>query len=77
MPEVYELDTVTSVLDEVRKPEWAHKLNDFDSIIARRQTAGRGQYRRSWDSPEGNIFAALRLPMEGPFLGTVPFEVAQ
>lgn len=70
MPEVYELDTVTSVLDEVRKPEWAHRLNDFDSIIARRQTAGRGQYRRSWDSPEGNIFAALRLPMEGPFLGT-------
>lgn len=70
MPEVYELDTVTSVLDEIRKPEWAQKLNDFDSIIARRQTAGRGQYRRSWDSPEGNIFAALRLPLEGPFLGT-------
>ena len=70
MPDVYELDSVTSVLDEVRKEPWASQLHDFDSIIAREQTAGRGQFRRNWASPEGNIHAALRLPMEGPFPGT-------
>lgn len=68
-PKVHELDTVTSVLDEIRKPCW-QGLRDFDSLVARAQTNGRGQYRRSWDSSEGNIFAALRLPLEGPFLGT-------
>lgn len=70
MPEVHELATVSSVLDEVRCEPWASQLHAFDSIIARQQTAGRGQFRRSWSSPEGNIYAALRLPMEGPFLGT-------
>ncbi len=41
-------------------PEWA-------SVLCLSQHAGRGQMRRAWDSPEGNIYAALRLPNEGPF----------
>ena len=41
-------------------PEWA-------SVLCLSQSAGRGQMRRAWASPEGNVYAALRLPNEGPF----------
>lgn len=41
-------------------PEWA-------SVIVHTQSSGRGQLRRNWVSPSGNIYAALRLPMQGVF----------
>ena len=41
-------------------PEWA-------SVLCLSQSAGRGQMRRAWASPEGNVYAALRLPNAGPF----------
>ena len=41
-------------------PEWA-------SVLCLSQSSGRGQMRRAWTSPEGNVYAALRLPNEGPF----------
>ncbi len=69
-PHVYQLGTVGTVLDEVHKPEWREKIHEFDSILAESQTAGRGQYRRNWCSPCGNIYAAVRLPMDDPFKGT-------
>ncbi len=69
-PCIYRLGAVGSVLDEVHRPEWRDRLREFDSILAESQTAGRGQYRRSWSSPAGNIYAAVRLPMETPFRGT-------
>ena len=34
----------------------------WDSVFAVEQTAGRGQLRREWVSPKGNIYAALCLP---------------
>ncbi len=46
------------------------KLPVWGSVFAHSQTQGRGQTRRFWHSPTGNIYAALRLPAEGPFLGT-------
>lgn len=69
-PKVCQLGAVATVLDEVRKEEWRTRLAFFDSVLAESQSAGRGQYRRSWSSPAGNIYAALRLPMEAPFAGT-------
>ena len=41
-------------------PEWA-------SVLCLSQSAGRGQMRRAWSSPAGNVYAALRLPNSGPF----------
>jgi BirA family biotin operon repressor/biotin-[acetyl-CoA-carboxylase] ligase len=38
------------------------KLKVWDSILAVEQTAGRGQRRRIWMSPAGNIHAAWRWP---------------
>lgn len=43
-------------------PEWA-------TVLAYSQNAGRGQLRRGWHSPPGNIYAALRLPSRGAFSG--------
>lgn len=70
MFEVQQIDTVGSVLDSAWEAVQAGSLGIFDSMLASSQTAGRGQYRREWVSPEGNIYAALRLPQTEPFLGT-------
>ncbi len=42
----------------------------WSGALALSQNSGRGQMRRVWHSPAGNLYAALRLPMEGPFSGT-------
>ena len=61
---------VASVLDSAREPRYAEAMQPFASLLAESQTAGRGQRRRRWASPAGNVYGALRLPMEAPFLGT-------
>lgn len=57
------LDVAKTLLRLNHFPEWA-------SVLCLSQSAGRGQMRRAWASPEGNLYAALRLPNEGPFAGT-------
>lgn len=37
-------------------------LAPWDSVLALGQSQGRGQLRRAWHSPPGNVYAALRLP---------------
>ncbi len=37
-------------------------LAPWASVVVVRQTAGRGQLRRPWASPAGNVYAAWRLP---------------
>lgn len=61
------IGTIGSVLDAAREP--ALLPPPWGSVLARAQTAGRGQARRQWHSPPGNIYAALRLPEEPPFTG--------
>ncbi len=36
-------------------PTWA-------SVLVTAQTSGRGQFRRTWHSPPGNVYGSLRLP---------------
>ncbi|MFT4301655.1 MAG: biotin--acetyl-CoA-carboxylase ligase [Desulfovibrio sp.] len=45
-------------------------LAPWDSVQCAAQTAGRGQLRRNWYSPPGNIYVAIRLPMTPPFDGS-------
>ena len=45
-----------------------NKLDPFDSVLVCSQSQGRGQYRRQWFSPPGNLYACIRLPEEPPFL---------
>ena len=54
------LDIASALHERGLFPEWA-------SVLCLSQSAGRGQMRRAWASPEGNIYAALRLPDSGPF----------
>jgi BirA family biotin operon repressor/biotin-[acetyl-CoA-carboxylase] ligase len=37
-------------------------LKDFDSVLAVSQWSGRGQFRRNWYSPPGNLYLAWALP---------------
>lgn len=70
MFEIQQVGTVGSVLDSAWEAVQAGRMGIFDSMLAEAQTSGRGQYRREWVSPKGNIYAALRLPQTDPFLGT-------
>lgn len=57
----------SSTLDVARVFNEKHLLEEWDSILCSRQQSGRGQLRREWASPEGNIYAAMRLPSTGFF----------
>lgn len=52
---IIRLGTVDSVLTSVRQFASLGCLDPFDSVTAVEQTAGRGQYGRTWQSPAGNI----------------------
>ncbi|MBQ7585483.1 MAG: biotin--acetyl-CoA-carboxylase ligase [Desulfovibrionaceae bacterium] len=67
MPWVWPYGQVSSVLDVAARLLKNGHLAPFDSVVAKSQTQGRGQMRRTWFSPSGNVYAALRLPYEVPF----------
>lgn len=61
------LERTGSVLDTAWKMVADSELSIFDAVLAFEQTAGRGQYGRTWISPKGNVYAAIRLPFVAPF----------
>ena len=68
-PKVFHFAEVGSALDIAFDLAHEGRLRIWDSVLAESQTAGRGQLRRHWHSPPGNIYAALRLPVSPPFDG--------
>ncbi len=40
-----------------------NRLPFWGAVTAQRQSAGRGQLRRAWHSPEGNLYVSFRLPL--------------
>ena len=66
-PPLYLCGTVDSVLDTAHAFTAESCLPVWGSVLAGSQRHGRGQLRRTWSSPPGNIYAALRLPPVGPF----------
>lgn len=64
---VYVYNRVSSTLDMARELGAAQEGAPWTSIVAASQSGGRGQLRRHWQSPAGNIYAALCLPRESPF----------
>lgn len=68
-PQVFAFAEVASALDSAFELAQSGRLHIWDSVLAESQTAGRGQLRRHWHSPPGNIYAALRLPVSAPFDG--------
>ncbi|MDE6735024.1 MAG: biotin--[acetyl-CoA-carboxylase] ligase [Desulfovibrio sp.] len=68
-PEILAFAEVSSALDTAMELASEGRLHIWDSVLAASQTAGRGQLRRHWVSPPGNIYAALRFPVSPPFDG--------
>jgi BirA family biotin operon repressor/biotin-[acetyl-CoA-carboxylase] ligase len=64
---VYLCGELPSVLDAAHEFAALRCLPVWGSVLARCQSRGRGQFRRRWSSPPGNIYAALRLPPAAPF----------
>ena len=64
------LESTDSVLNAAWKMVSDSRFSVFDALISYEQTAGRGQYGRSWISPQGNVYAAVRLPYTAPFNNT-------
>lgn len=62
---IHRINECDSVLNVAQKLLSEGSLQVYDSVQARVQTAGRGQYGRTWQSPEGNLYCAMRLPLEG------------
>lgn len=67
---VYLCGVATSSLDVARVLGVRGLLPVWGSVLALSQTSGRGQLGRSWFSPVGNLYAALRLPYLPPFTET-------
>ena len=64
------LESTGSVLDVAWEMVATSRFAVFDALIAHEQTAGRGQYGRTWISPRGNVYVAIRLPVDAPFDNT-------
>lgn len=64
---VHHFGEVTSALDMGWELAGQKRLEIFDSVVVKAQTRGRGQMRRQWYSPPGNLYVAIRLPAESPF----------
>lgn len=67
---LYLAGQATSSMDVARSLALAGRLPVWGSVLALCQTSGRGQLGRHWVSPEGNVYAALRLPCRPPFTDT-------
>ncbi|MDR1360311.1 MAG: biotin--[acetyl-CoA-carboxylase] ligase [Deltaproteobacteria bacterium] len=61
---VYLAGEASSTFDVARKLLEADALPAWGAVLAASQTEGRGQFRRSWHSPPGNLYVTFRLPEE-------------
>ena len=61
-PGTSSMDVLWELIEAGECPVWGTTLME-------RQSAGRGRMGRSWQSPPGHVYGALRLPTEPPFDG--------
>lgn len=62
---IHTVDVCSSCMDLAWERVIDGRLPAWDSVVAERQTRGRGQFGRCWYSPPGNLYGALRLPRLG------------
>lgn len=60
------LAACSSTLDVAWRLLARGEMRPWDAVLCGRQWAGRGQLRRAWTSPLGNLHAAVRLPALPP-----------
>lgn len=61
-PHCFVCGRTSSALDAARSLWRMGVLREWDSVLAMEQTSGRGQLRRPWSSPAGNVYGVLRVP---------------
>lgn len=66
-PRIHYFGEVSSTFDVALELAAQNRLAVWDSVVAKSQTGGRGQMRRPWISPPGNLYATIRLPAQAPF----------
>lgn len=59
---VYVCECCSSTFDLAWMMHHHGLLGEWDGVICLTQTSGRGQLRRPWYSPEGNLHISFRLP---------------
>ncbi len=60
---IHVFGTCSSTLDVAWELVRSGELAVWDSVLAASQWSGRGQMRRGWVSPPGNLYAAWRWPV--------------
>jgi BirA family biotin operon repressor/biotin-[acetyl-CoA-carboxylase] ligase len=68
---VYVFGACSSTLDVAWELIRSGSLAVWDSVVATSQWAGRGQMRRGWVSPPGNLYVAWRWPVPPPGWNTL------
>jgi BirA family biotin operon repressor/biotin-[acetyl-CoA-carboxylase] ligase len=61
-PAILICDQCGSSMDSAWGLLTAREIHTWDSVIVTEQTAGRGQFRRNWVSPAGNLYASWVWP---------------
>jgi len=59
---LFAVESCTSSMDLAWQLAQEGQLPDWASVLAARQTSGRGQFKRQWHSPPGNVYSSLRIP---------------
>ena len=59
---VYLCDEVTSTFAVAHALAQKGMLPEWGAVLTASQTDGRGQLRRRWESPRGNLYVSFRLP---------------
>lgn len=66
-PKIHYFGAVASTFDEAWRLYENGEFSEWDSVIAKSQMCGRGQLRKHWISPPGNLYWTVRLPRIEPF----------
>lgn len=67
------VDSIASTNDQARS---YIQTSNQALVISNRQTAGRGQAGRTWQSPNGNLYLSLLTSLQHPVSGRLALEVA-
>lgn len=59
---IFSYGEISSTFDQAHSLASSNQLPVWGTVVAESQTAGRGQWGRSWQSKTGNLYASLRLP---------------
>lgn len=73
-PTILTCDPCGSSMDLAWDLLTSQKIHTWDSVIVTAQTAGRGQYRRNWVSPTGNLYASWVWPQPSGRNGSTAYQ---